>query len=325
MVGAAASAAIVASVAPASASGGGTTTGADLRLNGSLSNSQPPAGSTFTETYVVQNRGPDTAVGVTFTDGDDPGLPGLSVAVDGVTVNGAAGDCTTSPNPTTGLPDNPFCNLGDLANGAQSTVVITRTAPDAGTTYTFFGSVGAQTSDPLTSNNDARLTIQTSAGAGGTTPPPTTGPCATVDASSASQTLVFTTNTMSTKISNCGSTTLTDLVVMWNAGATAPSDAHAAFDCSAPTTFGGSFTLAAGAALTVNCKKNGFPSSTPTESGTGTVTVFDQCASPNQTLVAGGTHCTDEPQTQLAQGPFDWFLAVPASQPPRGGGRGGTG
>lgn len=314
---------VVATTVPASASGG-TTSGADIRLNGSLSTSQPAPGSTFTETYLVQNRGPDNAVGVQWFDLNDPDNPGMSVTLDSVSVNGGAGNCSTTTDGN-GNPA-PFCDLGDLASGAQDTVVVTRTAPTGSTTYTFFGDAGSQTADPQTTNNDARLTIQVTAGGGGTTtPPPTSGACATVDPSSASQTLVFTTNTMSTKISNCGTTTLTNVVVMWNAGDTATAEAHSAFDCSAPNTAGGSFTLAAGSALTVNCKKNGYPSSTPTESGTGTVSVYDQCASPNQTLVSGGVHCTDEPQTLLAQAAFSWFLAVPASAPPRGGGRGGTG
>lgn len=309
--------------APAMASGGGTSTGADLRLDVTLNPSQVPPGGTFKETYLIVNRGPDTAVAVRFQESMN-----TFFTYDSATVNGAPGDCPGTTDNSGNF--NPECNVGDMLSGAQVTVVLTETAPEITDPFSNNAFVLSSTPDPLTTNNQAPSTVQVTdsgggGGGGGTiTPPPTSGPCASVQPSSASQTAEFTTVTEQTKVTNCGTDTLTDLVVMWNAGATAPANAHIAFDCFAPSS--GSFTLAAGATLTVACKTNGFESGpTPVESGTGTVSVYDQCTAPNTTLVAGGVHCTDEPQTQLAQADFSWSLAIPSNPPARGGGRGGTG
>jgi hypothetical protein len=322
---------VTASSVPALAAGG-TTTGADLQISGSISPSSPAAGSTFSETFQIKNSGPDSATSVGFED-DVP----LSFGYSSATVNDTSATCASAPD---SAGNNVIsCELGDLASSTKDTVGVTLVAPATAGSYGTQAKTFATSTDPSINNNAVVFIIKVGSGGTATTPPPppppppSTGPCATIDPSSSSQTQLFATNSMGTKISNCGSTTLTNLVVVWDPGG--PSLDYQAFRCAAPqSTNGGSYSLSPGASLTANCKHNtpGVPPGT-VASGVGTVGVYDQCASfdspannnaaaGDRTLVPGGTFCSDEPQTLLAQAAFNWSINVPASAPPQGGNRG---
>jgi len=182
-LGAAAGAAAIAVVAPASSAlaSGGTTSGSDLQVSGSASTGSPAPGAAITYTFQVKNSGPDTATSVVFIDP----LPAGAV-YNYATANGSTLPCAAIGNPSGGASAS--CNLGDIAKGGQATVVVGVNAPQTVGTYSNTGSVTSSSLDPLSTNNSGVVTIQVKASGGGvnkggvndpaTTATPT--PCATL-------------------------------------------------------------------------------------------------------------------------------------------------
>jgi uncharacterized repeat protein (TIGR01451 family) len=111
------------------------------------------AGDEATCTITVRNWGPGTAVNTTLQD--------VHVS-DGTfefgTVTTTAGTCSTTPNPQEGT-GTVTCDLGDLAAGAEETVVVPVIATD-GMDIVDTATVTSDTYDPDTSNNTATDGIQ---------------------------------------------------------------------------------------------------------------------------------------------------------------------
>jgi uncharacterized repeat protein (TIGR01451 family) len=137
-------------------SSGGKTSGADLSLDKTVSNSTPNPTDTVIYTLVVRNGGPDTATGVIATDT----LPSFLNFVSASSTQG------TYDN-TTGVWD-----IGTLANGASATLEITAKVNNSvggGQQISNEGSVSAIEADPMLSNNSdtAGITIPSTSGSGG--------------------------------------------------------------------------------------------------------------------------------------------------------------
>ncbi len=155
---------------------GGTATGADLQMSGSASNASPHTGDTFTLTYLVKNNGPQTATGATFLDPD-------AFMDTGATVNGNAAACGFITDATTFQQDMQ-CSLGDLASGAQVTVVENAVAGSCVCQFVLTPTVTSTVTDPNLTNNTPSITIKVQAsttttttgggggGGGGTTTTP---------------------------------------------------------------------------------------------------------------------------------------------------------
>lgn len=118
----------------------------DVQVTGFASTGSPARGATFTYTFQVKNNGPEPAYAVTF---GDP----LPAAVSLVGVQTSAGSCAQAAGTVN-------CSLGDLAVGAQATVVITVVAPAAPSTFTNTASVGSGSPDRQPSNNSVGVTVQ---------------------------------------------------------------------------------------------------------------------------------------------------------------------
>ncbi len=113
---------------------------ADLAITKSDSPDPVTPGSNLTYTLTVTNNGPNDAPAVTVTDT-------LPAGVTLVSATPSAGTCT-------GLA----CDLGNLANGASATIIITVTVDPAvacGTMLTNTASVGSSVSDPNAADNTA--------------------------------------------------------------------------------------------------------------------------------------------------------------------------
>jgi uncharacterized repeat protein (TIGR01451 family) len=119
----------------------------DVQVTGSSNNGSPPVGSVFSYTFQVKDNGPQGASGVTFDDTLPAtiGLTGFSTSL-GTCVAGAS-------------PNSVHCDLGDLAVGQQSTIVITAvaTATGAATNTATIGMIGPDTQP---TNNSVGVTVQ---------------------------------------------------------------------------------------------------------------------------------------------------------------------
>ncbi|MDJ0700974.1 MAG: outer membrane beta-barrel protein [Woeseiaceae bacterium] len=116
---------------------------ADLGITKSDSPDPVLGGQNLTYTITVTNDGPDAATGVTMTDT----LPS-SIAVTFVSATPSQGTCTE-------LSDVVTCSFGDIANGANASVVIEVTTPVVGvdTFISNSASVTATQNDSNPSNN----------------------------------------------------------------------------------------------------------------------------------------------------------------------------
>jgi uncharacterized repeat protein (TIGR01451 family) len=113
---------------------------ADLGVLKAASSDTGVVGTDLTYTIAVSNNGPANATGVVLTD---------TLPAD-VTFVSASTGCSPSGNTIT-------CNIGNLANGASTTITITVTPTKAGT-ITNRASVSGNESDPRQSNNTASVT-----------------------------------------------------------------------------------------------------------------------------------------------------------------------
>jgi uncharacterized repeat protein (TIGR01451 family) len=147
---------VVALVAPASAafaSGGNTTTGADLQVSGSASTGSPAPGAAYSYTFQVKNNGPDPASSVVFSDP----LP-TGTVYNYATANGSTLPCAAFGDLNGGTTAS--CNLGTIAKGAQATVVVNVNAPQAASTFSNTGTATSSSSDPVATNNAVTVTVQ---------------------------------------------------------------------------------------------------------------------------------------------------------------------
>jgi uncharacterized repeat protein (TIGR01451 family) len=117
-----------------------STTSADLGVLKAASSDTGNVGTNLTYSIAVTNTGPANATGVVLTD---------TLPADVAFVSASTG-CTPAGNTVT-------CNIGNLANGASTTVTITVTPTKAGT-ITNTASVRGNESDPRQSNNSASVT-----------------------------------------------------------------------------------------------------------------------------------------------------------------------
>ena len=303
---------------PAFASGG-TTTGADLQISGSASTNAPLTTATFTVTFLVKNSGPDTATSSVFTDTVQAGL-----VYDSGTVDGAAVSCPGTTDSSGN--DVVTCSLGDLASGAQATIVTTLTAPSTVGSYTSTGTTSSAVTDPNTTNNGVVVDVTTKSstggggGGGGTTTtglPP--GPCATISTNDLSDTTAgpVVMKWVAT-VTSCSGDNQTDLVVTWDSG----------FPCAAPQSQPYNFSLASGASTKISCSAQmSFPNAY-IASGTGTATLYDNCVSldqggsigsssdPTSSLLDPSQFCSAFPSTVVATTTYNWSVSTPAAPPP---------
>ncbi|HEY1523637.1 MAG TPA: hypothetical protein VGF70_11550 [Solirubrobacteraceae bacterium] len=155
----------------------------------------------------------------------------------------------------------------------------------------------------------------TSGGGGGTPPPPlSSNPCASITPSSVGITRTFVNNNLDTTISSCSSATMTNLVVAWDPG----PGGGPAVTCVAPQgNVGNGFSLSPGASLRVTCQTVLVNSGT-FAAGTGTVSVYANCEAFNVGAISTldqSLSCNEIPSSLLAQAPFSWNIAVPATPP----------
>lgn len=296
---------------------GGTTTGADLQISGSASTNSPLTTATFTVTFQVKNAGPDTATSAVFTDTIQNGL-----TFDSATVNSAAVSCPGTPDSSGN--DVVTCSLGDLPSGGQATIVTSLTAPSTVGTYTTTGTTSSAVTDPNTTNNGVVVDVTTKApavggggGGGGTTAtglPP--GPCATISTNDLSDT---TSGPVVMKwvatVTSCSGDNQTNLVVTWDSG----------FPCAAPQSQPLSFSLASGASTKISCSSDmSFPNAY-IAGGTGTATLYNDCAALGVTtpandytssLLDSSQFCSAFPTTVVASTTYNWSVSTPAAPPP---------
>lgn len=151
----------IAVVGPATmASAAGTTTGADVQVSGSASTGSPLPGTAFSYTFQVKNAGPDSATSTVFSDP----LPSGTV-YNYATANGSTLPCAAFGNLSGGATVS--CNLGAIAKGGQSTVVVNVNAPVTASTFANTGSASASSSDPQPANNSSTVTVQVKSATGG--------------------------------------------------------------------------------------------------------------------------------------------------------------
>jgi uncharacterized repeat protein (TIGR01451 family) len=124
--------------------GGTGLPSADVAIYIAPSASTVVSGSTETYTVVVQNNGPSTAAGVSFSDA----LPGAATFV-----SLSGGTCSTPP---VGYGGTILCSLGSMISGESETltIVVTLTGRDHATVKNTV-SVTSSTSDPAKANNKA--------------------------------------------------------------------------------------------------------------------------------------------------------------------------
>ncbi|MGB2984152.1 MAG: hypothetical protein WBC63_09910, partial [Candidatus Bipolaricaulia bacterium] len=124
-----------------------TVQSADLAVTKIVSDSSPNAGDTITFTITVTNNGPDTATGVSLTDGLPAGLAFVSA----------------TPSAGTSYDNGPgVWTVGGLPAGSSATLTVTATV-DSGTggdSLTNTVSVtAADQADPVSGNNSASATV----------------------------------------------------------------------------------------------------------------------------------------------------------------------
>lgn len=138
--------------ATAASASGGTSTGSDIQVSGSASNRSPNPGTPYSYTFRVRNSGPDTATAVTFRDP----LPAGTI-YNYATLNGSTLPCAAFGDLTGGTTVG--CNLGDLAKGAQGSVVVSVNAPLTLASYDNTGTAAPTSADPNTTNNAATVSV----------------------------------------------------------------------------------------------------------------------------------------------------------------------
>jgi uncharacterized repeat protein (TIGR01451 family) len=119
----------------------------DLQISGSSNNGAPLVGSAFSYTFQVKDNGPQGASGVTFDDT-------LPATVSLTAFSTSLGTCVAGAS-----PNSVHCDVGDLAVGQQSTIVVTAvaTATGAATNTATVGMVGTDTHP---ANNSVGVTVQ---------------------------------------------------------------------------------------------------------------------------------------------------------------------
>jgi len=118
----------------------------DVQVTGFASTSSPARGAAFSYTFQVKNNGPFTADAVTFSDTLPAALP--------------AGSATASTGTCNVTGQTVSCALGDLAVGAQATIVIATSAPQAPQTISNTASVATTTPERNPANNSVTVTVQ---------------------------------------------------------------------------------------------------------------------------------------------------------------------
>jgi uncharacterized repeat protein (TIGR01451 family) len=117
----------------------------DVQVTGSSNNGSPPVGQEFQYTFQVKDNGPQGAAGVTF---DDTLPPSLTLA----SVSASIGSCSIAGNAV-------HCDVGTLATGQQSNIVISA-APTAAGAVTDTASIGMTGTDTHPANDTVSVTIQ---------------------------------------------------------------------------------------------------------------------------------------------------------------------
>ncbi|WP_328331596.1 hypothetical protein OHA70_11840 [Kribbella sp. NBC_00382] len=126
---------------------------ADLAITKTMAPADPVAGAKVTYTLTVKNNGPSDAHKVVITDQLPRGLTNVS----------ATAPCVLLPPTTPGAPDAPDagtvqCGTASLAEGATLTVTITATVvPGFNGELENVARVGSATPDPVTTNNEAKV------------------------------------------------------------------------------------------------------------------------------------------------------------------------
>ncbi|MFI5729684.1 hypothetical protein ACIA49_06135 [Kribbella sp. NPDC051587] len=126
---------------------------ADLAITKTMAPANPVAGQQVTYTLTVKNNGPSDAQKVVITDELPRGLTKVS----------AKGPCILLPPATQGAPDAPEagtvqCSTASLAEGATIVITITATVvPGFSGELANVARVGSATPDPVTTNNEAKV------------------------------------------------------------------------------------------------------------------------------------------------------------------------
>ncbi len=141
--------------------GGGTTvTGADLQISGSASTGSPDPGSVYTYSFLVKNSGPSSATNVVLSDMVPAGTtPNLAMIQGGNTPCPMWGDLDGSSTWR--------CDLGTIAKGGQTTVIVSVVAPEVAQTITNTASVASAVADPKPTNNASTVSVTVKAPTGG--------------------------------------------------------------------------------------------------------------------------------------------------------------
>jgi uncharacterized repeat protein (TIGR01451 family) len=159
--------------------GGGAATGADLQLTGSASTGSPDPGAVYTYSFTVKNSGPSAAASVVLSD----------VVPAGTTPNLAMVQGGNVPCPIWGDLDGTStwrCDLGTIAKGGQSTVIVSVVAPEVAQAVVNTATVASATADPKPTNNASTVNVAVKAPTGGvckggvcdTVPTPVAAACA---------------------------------------------------------------------------------------------------------------------------------------------------
>lgn len=148
---------------------GGNSTGADVQISGSASTGSPQAGSAMSYTFRVKNSGPESATSVSFTNSLHSGFVYHSAIV-----NGRLGFCGGAADIQGFVTVS--CNLGTIAKGAESVVVVNVDAPASLGTYGINASVASPVADPNTTNNFLIVNVQVKNSAVATAPTVLPGP-----------------------------------------------------------------------------------------------------------------------------------------------------
>jgi hypothetical protein len=119
----------------------------DVQVTGSASTGSPPRGAPYSYTFLVKNNGPAVANAVTFADNAPPTIP-----VTGV-VAPAGASCSTAGQLVS-------CTLGDLAVGAQASIVIDAMAPSTPQTVSNTASAATASPDRNPANDSVTVLVQ---------------------------------------------------------------------------------------------------------------------------------------------------------------------
>lgn len=118
---------------------------ADLSIVKTVNNATPNSGSPVTFSIVVTNNGPDAAAGVSVND----------VIPSGYTYQSASAPAGTTFT-YTATTSTLVWNIGNLANGASTTLTITALTNSSGN-YTNTATVGGNVTDPVSGNNSSSV------------------------------------------------------------------------------------------------------------------------------------------------------------------------